>query len=690
MLLNPEMVHDMADKGGGIIIWQDFTKLGKVSGKELNNFTDMISGMLRLRPTMSAAFVTAPILISEKISNNIRDEMRRFEDKFDAKHLANYMVTLRMELPPQAKKVPIIFQGWLLIDQSTESDNIFACSQLVQDRSLSEFQETAQYLSGLSFPEAILASLTAKAKLSSKQLCIINCTTYDCWLERACMKSDTLPGFEMKTLSFSKQAGAWKSGKHGMGNVRPYEPHMVDSMDDVKLSDFKFKLLSVELVDGTKNKFNQKYSITLPPQIRSRFSTIDVVSAESDPPDEKVVEDAKKLSKAKGKEEKTEKTKEKNDKAANADDHKKEVREGTIQKDGLQQKEANEPKNGKKGDEEVAEVHPEMTKSQNEKTPKEPEPEKSRVAKALFHEEPEPEKKRSTKALTHEAPKKKTAPKRAKGADKETEEVEVTEEEEDEEMEEATEVPKKEPKKEKKEKKEAKDSEPAKGRMGKNEDRKRKDKKDSKKCKKVEELKEEEEEEEEEDKLQEEEAEEEEGGADAHDENDTEEDEKDDDDKEDEDSEKQKRRKCPKNQSKEGGAKKRKGALKDEEEEQKEQVSKRAKQGHKEVKGKRKHEEQPEGRKLSIAARALGLHESLGTPGSKQSAKSRKAKAKSSKAKKGEEEDEDSLDSDEEKEKPMWRTHPDRLKSIEKMTPSQLSRRRLKVKVSAEQEDADD
>ncbi|CAK9003735.1 unnamed protein product [Durusdinium trenchii] len=149
MLLNPEMVHDMADKGGGIIIWQDFTKLGKVSGKELNNFTDMISGMLRLRPTMSAAFVTAPILISEKISNNIRDEMRRFEDKFDAKHLANYMVTLRMELPPQAKKVPIIFQGWLLIDQSTESDNIFACSQLVQDRSprkMIPFQPETSYI----------------------------------------------------------------------------------------------------------------------------------------------------------------------------------------------------------------------------------------------------------------------------------------------------------------------------------------------------------------------------------------------------------------------------------------------------------------------------------------------------------------------------------------------------------------
>ena len=93
-------------------------------------------------------------------------------------------------------------------------------------------------------------------------------------------------------------------------------------------------------------------------------------------------------------------------------------------------------------------------------------------------------------------------------------------------------------------------------------------------------------------------------------------------------------------------------------------MSKRAKQGHKEVKGKRKHEEQPEGRKLSIAARALGLHESLGTPGSKQSAKSRKAKAKSSKAKEGEEEDEDSLDSDEEKEKPMWGNDKGKLSNV--------------------------
>lgn len=55
-------------------------------------------------------------------------------------------------------------------------------------RSLSEFQETAQYLSGISFPEAILTALLGKTKLPSKVLGIVNCTPYDCWLERASMK----------------------------------------------------------------------------------------------------------------------------------------------------------------------------------------------------------------------------------------------------------------------------------------------------------------------------------------------------------------------------------------------------------------------------------------------------------------------------------------------------------------------
>lgn len=130
---HPEYLQDTIAKSGAILVWQDMTKCGKVSGKELNSFTEILANVFRQKPTMSAGFVTCPILMSERISNNLRDEMRRFEDKFDAKGLANIMVTLRMELPPSSKKVPIV-HGWLVVDQSTMSENIFMSSQLVLDR----------------------------------------------------------------------------------------------------------------------------------------------------------------------------------------------------------------------------------------------------------------------------------------------------------------------------------------------------------------------------------------------------------------------------------------------------------------------------------------------------------------------------------------------------------------------------
>ena len=66
--------------------------------------------------------------------------------------------------------------------------HVQSCLTWFCNRSLSEFQETAQYLSGLAFPEAIMTALLGKTKLPSKLLGIVNCTPYDCWVERACMQ----------------------------------------------------------------------------------------------------------------------------------------------------------------------------------------------------------------------------------------------------------------------------------------------------------------------------------------------------------------------------------------------------------------------------------------------------------------------------------------------------------------------
>ncbi|CAK9111902.1 Uncharacterized protein SCF082_LOCUS51902 [Durusdinium trenchii] len=210
------------------------TKLGKISGKDLSYCADNLGNILRYHPNKSIAFVVAPILISEKTSNNSRDEMRRIEDKYLAKGLATYMVTIRMEIPPTTKKVPLVFHGWLVLDASSESENIFKQCQLMQDRSLSEYQETAQYLSGLDFPEAILNSLLLKAQLPSKT--------------------------------------GWKKGAHPMGKVRAYDTQPVDPPDEVKLSDFSCKLVTLELVDPTSKKFTEKYSVKVPANIRSRYS----------------------------------------------------------------------------------------------------------------------------------------------------------------------------------------------------------------------------------------------------------------------------------------------------------------------------------------------------------------------------------------------------------------------------------
>ena len=64
----------------------------------------------------------------------------------------------------------------------------------------------------------------------------------------------------------------WKKGAHPMGKVRAYDTQPVDPPDEVKLSDFSCKLVTLELVDPTSKKFTEKYSVKVPANIRSRYS----------------------------------------------------------------------------------------------------------------------------------------------------------------------------------------------------------------------------------------------------------------------------------------------------------------------------------------------------------------------------------------------------------------------------------
>ena len=133
MLQPCQMSKELEAKSGAMLVWQDMTKYGKVSGKELDGMTNSMAHALRLQPAKSAGFITCPVLVST-VANNIRDEMRRFEDKLDAKGLSNYLISLRVEIPPSTKKVPITFYGWLVMDGGSEGSNIFTGSQLFHDR----------------------------------------------------------------------------------------------------------------------------------------------------------------------------------------------------------------------------------------------------------------------------------------------------------------------------------------------------------------------------------------------------------------------------------------------------------------------------------------------------------------------------------------------------------------------------
>jgi len=127
---NPKYLQDVLAKSGAVLLWGDLTKLGKITGKELDSMAHVVSSVIRQKPTMSAAFLVAPVMAK----TNIRTEMRRVEDKMDMKNMTSILCTVRMEVPPTSKRVPLVFHSWLIIDEATQAENIFASSQLVMDR----------------------------------------------------------------------------------------------------------------------------------------------------------------------------------------------------------------------------------------------------------------------------------------------------------------------------------------------------------------------------------------------------------------------------------------------------------------------------------------------------------------------------------------------------------------------------
>ncbi|CAJ1387015.1 unnamed protein product [Effrenium voratum] len=176
-----EFLTNLFGVNGAVIIWCDFMKLGRVNGKELDDYSTRLKKALGRKPAHTVGLVICPHLISEKVKS-LRGEMRRIEDKFDAKGLDSFYISLRCEPPPLQKRV-----------------------------SLSEAQESAQLLAGQEMPRFILEALLHELPISSKVCGVVNFTPYDGHLEHVCAhwRADHGTGsFLLKSFSISPNVDA--------------------------------------------------------------------------------------------------------------------------------------------------------------------------------------------------------------------------------------------------------------------------------------------------------------------------------------------------------------------------------------------------------------------------------------------------------------------------------------------------
>jgi len=73
-----QFINDLAEheSWAGTVVWLDFTKYGKVTGTDLNDCCDLVARILGKKPQKTVAVVIGPYLVSEKVQNNMRGEIR--------------------------------------------------------------------------------------------------------------------------------------------------------------------------------------------------------------------------------------------------------------------------------------------------------------------------------------------------------------------------------------------------------------------------------------------------------------------------------------------------------------------------------------------------------------------------------------------------------------------------------------
>ena len=109
-------------------------KAGRVGKSEMNTFIELLACALERRPGKSCGVVICPHLVSEKVGFGTRGEIRRVEDKLEARAIRSCPFVIRCTEPPSNKKVPMVFQAWVCMCDVGSDQNGFRECQLASDR----------------------------------------------------------------------------------------------------------------------------------------------------------------------------------------------------------------------------------------------------------------------------------------------------------------------------------------------------------------------------------------------------------------------------------------------------------------------------------------------------------------------------------------------------------------------------
>ena len=191
-------------------------------------------------------------------------------------------------------------------------------------RSLSDVQESAQYLAGEDLPRILLKGVLTKSQIPGdvQALSLINLTPYDGWLERVARRwhDHETPTYNMKVLSVCKSVPTaqyvekalalelmedsqgmffelrymrnnfvvlyscqeWKVGNHTtLGNVRRFEPNPPPASENsIELANFPLTIVKLDYDVDPNKKGWEKFRVSLPTGVRARYVDDAIYGAE--------------------------------------------------------------------------------------------------------------------------------------------------------------------------------------------------------------------------------------------------------------------------------------------------------------------------------------------------------------------------------------------------------------------------